>query len=694
MVTSIWSVLVLAALLSPSRTLGAFDGMPLNQAPETILIGLVVPALWWLDRRVLQGWWPRVAIVCLLIVKIGSVLLQQEGLCAKFSTTSPLATTIQTIPIDEPAGFLRSWDVRADWTSTAPRCTAIIDRAYSSATEFPAWFVNILDAARPGRQDLAVDLTGQVDVHEAGTLSLVIGEDMTVAGHVGAQPVSAAAGGSMEVALAKGVHPIELRGTLTGSRWALTPRWQGEDAWRTLRFTIATPKAIDVVAPAVSAITTALTLAIVSLWIMSAVRTIRPSRAIFLWMTGATLALVYIGSEPRIERVAGLLLIAAALVPIGVRHRNLRGAFLLIGVPWLAFFAAHGFSQIGRFTAYSADDWLTYQVAGYRIFMNGFWLEAGSLTFDYQPLYRWISGALHLVFGDSSVGETYLDAAGLLAGALLAFQLTKYVAGYRAGLLAAAGTLATFTLGTIWYFVGRGLSEIAAAGFAFLAMSFLLRARLGRSRSALSAGAFAVLMFYTRLNHLLFAAFLPVLVLPVRLPCIAKSISRALGRVRVRVVALYVGVVAAGVALFATRTWWFTGVFSLFFGTSLKNNDTGLRLSTLGTADVWVNVGHSLSALLWMNEPPHFDPRAAFVVCGVVAALLAVFHVPLFVQVPASLAVLTLGALASSLFVHTHNYPGRMSVHVVPLASAVTVLTGSAIRAAILTRLRRSAGPQ
>src|SRR5207249_1627329 len=106
---------------------------------------------------------------------------------------------------------------------------------------------------------------------------------------------------------------------------------------------------------------------------------------------------------------------------------------------------------------------------GYRIVMGGYWLEGGNRVFDYQPLYRWISALLHLSFGDSSVGEVYFDAACLLIGALLAFQLAKMAVGFRAGLVAAAATLATFTLGTIWYFVGRGLSEIAAAGFAFLA---------------------------------------------------------------------------------------------------------------------------------------------------------------------------------------------------------------------------------
>jgi hypothetical protein len=35
--------------------------------------------------------------------------------------------------------------------------------------------------------------------------------------------------------------------------------------------------------------------------------------------------------------------------------------------------------------------------------------------------------------------------------------------------------------------------------------------------------------------------------------------------------------------------------------------------------------------------------------------------------------LLTVGALAGSFFAHTHEYPGRMSVHVVPFAVAMSV---------------------
>ena len=308
--------------------------------------------------------------------------------------------------------------------------------------------------------------------------------------------------------------------------------------------------------------------------------------------------------------------------------------------------------------------------------MNGFWLEAGSRAFDYQPLYRWMTGTLHLVFGDSSVGEMYWDAACMLAGALLCVQLVKPAAGFAWALLAGGMTLATFTLGTPWYFAGRGLSEIAAAGWAFFAAACLLRARLrpGHRSAALAAGAFAVLMFYTRLNHLLFAPFLLALLWPARVPARLPDIRRALPAVNLRAAALYAACFATGLALFAARTWYYTGVFSLFYGTSLKNNDTGLRLATLGSPAMWKQVGHSLKALVWMNEPPGFDPRALAVFAGSGLAVLAVLQVPRLSRLPFRIAAACVGAMLASLFVHTHNYPGRMSIHLMPFAVAMSAI--------------------
>ena len=672
--TAVWSLLAAIALLWPGRVLGMFDGAPLSGAAEAIVIGLMVPALWWFDRRFLATWPARAAIVALLVMKVSGLMLTPQGLCARFSTAAPFTGEIATIGINEPLGILRSWDVRADWRADSPVCTAIVDRSYRAAADFPAWWVNLMDFIHPGRPNLALDLSGQVRVDEAGTFSLAAADGMTITGTVGHQPVTAAPGGVLSAPLEAGIHDLSLRATLTGDQWSLMPLWNGRDAWSSATFTTARPGALDRAAGVIGALTSLLVIGLVLGWIAFALRSLQSERLMLLWVVGSAAAFAWLGSEPRLERFAGLALVAALAVPASLHWRNLRGAFLLVGVPWLAFFGAHSFTNIGRFTAYSGDDWLAYQVAGYRIFMHGYWLEGGSLAFDYQPLYRWVTGSLHLIFGDSSVGETYLDAACLLSGALLAFHLAKARAGYRAGLAAGIATLATFTIGTIWYFPGRGLSEIVAAGFSFLAAFFLMRARLGRWPSLLTGAAMAVLMFYTRLNHLIFAASLVVLLLPVRVSTTPASMVAALGRLRMRLALVYGGTVAVGVALFMLRTWWYTGVFSLFYGTSLKNNDTGLRLQTLASADVWTRIAHSLASLVWMNEPPQADLRAALVLTGVAAALLAVLQTPVLKGMPVVIVALIAGTMASGFFVHTHNYPGRMSITLAPPAAAAAVV--------------------
>jgi len=340
---------------------------------------------------------------------------------------------------------------------------------------------------------------------------------------------------------------------------------------------------------------------------------------------------------------------------------------------------ARALPLVGHVTAYSWDDWLAYQLAGSRIYMHGYWLEGGSPTFDYQALYRWISGALHLVFGDSSVGETYVDASCLVAGSLVAFALVRPVAGFRVALLACTGTLATFMLGTPWYFVGRGLSEIAAAGLAFAAAFLLMRARLGRIRTAAAAGALAILTFYARVNHLVFAVSLIALLLPLSVSADARAIAAGLRRVRLTAAAAYLAVFTAGVALFAARTWWYTGVFSLVYGTSLKNNDTGLRLSTIASAAPWRKVAHSLSALVWMNEPPRPDLRSLLVAGGVLAAVAALCQLPRVREVPAAIVVVVIGATLSSFLAHAHGYPGRMSIHLVPFAVSAAAIAATRI---------------
>jgi hypothetical protein len=674
----LWAVLAIVALGWPSRALGLLDGLPLNGRAEALALGLIVPALLWFAPHVLQRGLVRVAIVGLLTMKVAGLLLTPQGLCARFSTAAPFVGETHTIPIDEPQGWLRSWDVRANWRDTTPTCTAIVDRAYADSRSFPAWFVNLVDSIRPGQRDLSLELNGSMHVTEAGVFSMAVADDMRVNGDIGGRAIEYG-DHSIVSSLPQGDHQINLTATLTGDNWTLQPRWNDRDAWDAAVFTVAQPGAIDRIAPVIGITTTLLAGAIVVAWLLFALAPWFTEPALLAWSVAASIAMALAATIPGVDRVAALLLAGAIAIPIATRHRNLRAAFLLIGVPWLAFFALRAVPDIGAYTAYSHDDWLAYQVAGYRIFMGGYWLEGGNLVFDYQPLYRWISGALHLVFGDSSAGEIFVDAASLLTGALLAFWIAKATAGFRWGVAAGAGVLISYSLGTTWYFVGRGLSETVGAGFGFAAAFLLLRGRLGRTRSIVAAGVLAGLMFYTRLNYLIAAAMLVAFLLPLRVT--AQRLVAAMTRRTTLLASItYLAVLATCVMLFMTRTWWYTGRFSALYGTSLKNNDIGLRFTTIADLEVWQKIRHSLASLILMNEPPHFDARAVLVIVGTLIVVLAAIQVPPFRRLPASLVIVALGTCASAFIVHTHNYPGRMSIPLVPFACAAAVIGAASLR--------------
>ena len=183
------------ALVWPGRVLHAFDGLPLDCVSKAVVLGVTFPMLWLLAPGFLNARWTRLAIVLLLAVKVGgSVLLTQQGLCARFSTTAPVHTRILTIPIDEPDGVLRSWDVRADWRAEAPKCTAIVDRPYETWAAFPVWFVNFTDfidlpdrvgvRTEDSTRRFTLDISGAVTVADAGLFSIDLGRDMELDGRI------------------------------------------------------------------------------------------------------------------------------------------------------------------------------------------------------------------------------------------------------------------------------------------------------------------------------------------------------------------------------------------------------------------------------------------------------------------------------------------------------------------------------
>ena len=688
--TGLWGCAAVAVLLWPDHLSGRLDGAPLDRVAEAVLAGLVAPVLWWLHPAYLRHRLVRVVIVALIVGKIGASLLARDGWCVQFDTPKPF--------VNDSIGRIHTWDVRADWRSTTPQCSAILARPYREFKEFPVWFFNLppTDNNPPTADDrppyAALDMTvaGYLQADEPGELIIETGETMQTTLVVDGVGIESAGPSRHQVSLERGRHFIQVKSHLTGNRWTFVPLWNGSPIGGS-GFATATPTAVSTLdarvrgplALVIQIAMWALVLGWIAAWLWSWRDPITLAFALL-----ASLILAYLGTPPAdfvmspLTRWSITALGLAAFLGVPPAQRTLKGAFVLIGIPWLAFVTAVHASHIGRFSLYAGgDDMWMFQRFAYRIYLQGYWLQGGEATFWFQPFDRWSAGALHLIFGDSSMGEVWWDAICVLVWALFAYQAAAIAFGFRWGIAAAVLCLTIVMHGPAWLFIGIGLSDIASAGFIYLAALVIMSARARGGipiATAIGAGVLAAIGFYTRLNNLpmAFAASAFGLSLAVtprhwwRPQAWWPSVSwNALFGVA--------GVVASAMLLFTIRTYHYTGVFSMLHGTTWGNHV--LWRSDQPAADNLAGMLSSLMMVLTFNDPPRFAIYALPLLLGAAVAVAAMLNVKVFREVPLALAAFFLVACSGALAARGVAYAGRFSVHLAGAGCALTVCAVAAL---------------
>ena len=672
MQTALWAVVAAAALLWPARLAGPLDGVPLDSPLEALIIGGAAPWLILSHGHVLRASSTRVLTVALLAWKaFTAVSVTPDGWCVRFETAQPLYRDMGLVP--------HAWDVRADWRAPDPRCSAVMTRSYASIEQFPVWFFNLPPADhqpaqpsdRPPEARISMRTSGTLNTVETGRLHVAVGVDMRARVLVDGTDRSTEAMAE-GIPIEPGLHEVVVDAELAGDQWRLRPTWNDQDVWTATTATMEAPTAFDEwVRPWGRAVPAVLVVFLTGLWLVALVRSVGIG-IVPAWSAVVSIAVAAVTTSGAGARARGapLLMMLPLLRPVTRRARSLQAFALLVGAPWLVLVGVLGMPQVGAVTLYtSGDDWWMFQRYAYRIFLQGYWIEGGQPTFWFQPFYRWIAGALHLVFGDSSVGELFWDAGCALTGASFAFVSARALAGARWGFAAAVVTLAVLTLGPAWCLFGRGLSELSSAGFIYAAALFALRGRSGHWPYILAAGACATLAFYTRLNNLPMAVAVSAFALPLRQDMAGVWRAEVWRRLSPRVALGVIGTIAIGILLFATRTYYYTGIWSIFHGTQAAA--LSVWQTTPDGLSPLQNVTSSVLMVLSMNDPPRFDPRAVPVVAGVAAAVLGACGVPPFRRLPLNLCGLCLAGLSGALVARGTAYPGRFSVHLVPVAVAL-----------------------
>jgi len=680
-------VVLLIAAWWPSRISGLLDGAPFDNAADAVILGLLLPLLLWLTPAAFLTRRARVIVLVLVAWKaFSATALVQDGLCTRVEPSRPY--------VNDGTGAAKSWDVRTDWLATDPQCTAIATRPYLTDEEFPVWFFNLAAKKDAGPQpeeqppQAVTRLTMRATIRNDAPGLLQVRTSPSVAATL---MVDGAEAGVDGVQLAAGSHDVAITATLTDINWMLAPLWNGDDAFAVLPATVAPPSAIDRLfrpwSQWISFVLVALlvVMAVASLWQQIA------EWRIAAWMAAsiAAGAAVAVWMPARRWHYTMLALIAAVRLPLPESLRNARGAFILLAPLWLALHVVDTYLDIGFHRMQllmPGNDWWQFQRYAYRIYMQGYWLEGGEITFKFRPLYRWIAGALHLLFGQSQTGENYWDAVGVLIIALFAFEVVRQLRGFRWGLVAGALSLTAYLSGPGHVFIGRGLSEITSAAFLYLSALCVLAARTSRSaRLLIAAVTFAVFGSWTRENNLPMALAVAIFAWPLDLPAsiIAKPRQWFANVWRPALIAIPLALVI-GWGLLALRTRYYTGGFALPFHpqVALSVWQPGMSLRNLLPAML-----SSVMMIATTTDPPSFHNGAVPILAGASLSVMALLGVPFVRRLPLALVVFTLAGFSSALLVRGSAYSGRFSVHVV--GATVAVLTCAI--AAVYDRVVRGA---
>jgi CHASE2 domain-containing sensor protein len=74
-----------------------------------------------------------------------------------------------------------------------------------------------------------------------------------------------------------------------------------------------------------------------------------------------------------------------------------------------------------------------------------------------------------------------------------------------------------------------------------------------------------------------------------------------------------------------------------------------------------------------MSDSPRWEPRAIPIAAGLVAAVLALAGVRRFRDLPLNVVVLCVAGMAGAFVAKGSAYPGRFSIHLIPVTVALTV---------------------
>lgn len=495
-------LLCICILLLPARLPTVLDGLPWNTPAEFLFVAFLLPLAFILARREF-GRRPVLASLFILMVirAAAAFLLPQAGLSIRAFRS----------PQDLASG---TW-ARTYASILAPSSTQIITAPYLSYREFPIEWINsagfvsagfqqdlqlvgfarlrpgerlvfLVQGAKTAEINLVDSSTGrgtpavlisdldQLDLIEAGSLPEF--EEFKIEGHLTYRKLGQA---RLEPLLLSAAGEVE--SALAASRiWV-------DDAPRA-----NTPDRFVVAGILLDGTGVALIGIVAGVLLMGLLERFQTGRLSWLdlYLAGSGLLVLGVGDlvpKPQFNLLAtcALILLGSAKVcdaMVYPRRQSMAGYFLSIGIAFLLIFALLDLGSLRSVTILpQGQDGLEYQIFARSIYVGGDPLLLQTPPRAYKVLFPYLVGLLHVLFGQSSSAQLFLNAWAALLSSILLVRFSRIAAS--SAIAFAAGLLLLITLcatSAYAYYFRFGLIEPVAVLLLLVTCCFAARGhRLG-----------------------------------------------------------------------------------------------------------------------------------------------------------------------------------------------------------------------
>ncbi len=377
---------------------------------------------------------------------------------------------------------------------------------------------------------------------------------------------------------------------------------------------------------------------------------------------------------------AGILLIWYRWVRARGSHGTLRAwqLILITGAPLvLSFFLYKYWGVIDRVEFMGDGDWLTYQIFARQIVVDGDIWHTGQAILNYQPLYRYIVGLLHLFFGQSTASQYFLNFWSVLITAMIISRIAEqWEVSNPYAVLGGFIIIAIHVTPPFWDILLRALQEHPGSLFVVLtAWSIIAYQRDKKWHYLFLACLFGVTGLLIRMDHLFIIAAVSLFYLePLfgSLKEVWKRLIRGLFN-NWKVFAILGLVLTLGLLAVASRNWIMGGKFILSESQirnpqRLENRTTIERFwgitQILGTDAL--RTGILLETTL---------PAAVILSGGTLVSLIALgWRGGLFRNFNLSLGLICLSGIVPYYFFMPRGYYPRWSIHLLPFATLAVII--------------------